>query len=190
MPRSSDTTPRGATTRRTQPTASSNAMTLSINAVTRVEPSCVAPSTGEPRAQTRYGEGIGEGTAPLLTVTKHCATSCGTPPSLVADDERWYRGYFESVQGAQVIFRYDYESARGWLIMGDAGWERRWEVIDGLAEDLVLSCAETFWPASSWAAVTRKDPRLVVAEWDHAARLRSAELESVGKLPQVTASAR
>lgn len=97
-------------------------------------------------------------TEPFLTVTNRHIAGCGNPPALVAG-EKEYTSYFEN--GEQAVFRYD-KAGGGYVVMGDAGWDRRYPVtlIDAVwggqiavIPDLILSACEQTWVAACLNAV-------------------------------------
>jgi hypothetical protein len=93
---------------------------------------------------------------PLFQVSNHHVESCGKPPFIDGDIRKRYYGYFENEFGEQTIFVYDYEVGEGTLWLGDAGWEKSYQVIAGKAPDLLLGEYEAAWLLNCWnTAVTR-----------------------------------
>lgn len=93
-------------------------------------------------------------TNPIFAVTNHHDASCGTPPHIndTKGDQRLY--YFESTFEDQLIFVFDRATQVGQLYCGDAGWERVFPVIDGVARDVILNPIEQSWLSVCWAAAT------------------------------------
>ena len=92
----------------------------------------------------------------ILQIANHRAPACGTPPRI---EERpgQYLGYFENEYGEQMIFAFDRDSGTGRLYAGDAGWETPYEVIGGVAPELVMQSAENLWLRACWEAATAGD---------------------------------
>jgi hypothetical protein len=80
----------------------------------------------------------------------------GTPPRI---EERagQYLGYFENEYGEQMIFVFDQRGGTGRLYAGDAGWETPYEVVDGVAKELILRPEEGLWLRACWEAATAGD---------------------------------
>lgn len=91
--------------------------------------------------------------SPILQISNHHTASCGTPPQM---EERvgQYLGYFENQYGEQMIFVLDRRSGTGQLYAGDAGWETPYEVVDGVAKELILTPEEALWLRACWKAAT------------------------------------
>lgn len=89
---------------------------------------------------------------------KHAA-SVGKPPQIDGNTKGKYHGYFENEHGEQAIFVYDRETKSGILWFGDAGWEKPYKVIDGLAPELILSEIEETWLQTCWNAATAFEPK-------------------------------
>jgi hypothetical protein len=91
--------------------------------------------------------------SPLLQISSYHVASCGTPPRT---EERagQYLGYFENKYGEQMIFVFDRRSGAGQLYAGDAGWETPYEVVDGIAKELILGPEEGLWLRACWEAAT------------------------------------
>lgn len=85
--------------------------------------------------------------------------SAGNPPAINTTSASKYYGYFENEHGEQAIFIYDREMKTGMLWMGDAGWERAYKVMDGLAPELILSQEEEMWLQACWNAATTFEPK-------------------------------
>jgi hypothetical protein len=92
---------------------------------------------------------------PIFRVTNHHTNACGTPPTINDSEPNRYLGYFENEHGEQAIFVYDRTRRAGTLSLGDAGWERSHEVVDGAVPGVVLGAAERAWLAACWKAATR-----------------------------------
>jgi hypothetical protein len=84
---------------------------------------------------------------------KH-AILAGKPPQIDGNTKGKYHGYFENSYGEQIVFIYDWETKSGTLWHGDAGWEKPYKVIDGLAPELMLSEQEEMWLQACWNAAT------------------------------------
>ena len=89
----------------------------------------------------------------VFFVNNHHAGGCGRPPAISGDQENRYFSYFENDFGEQAVFVYEFETEKGTLWMGDAGWETPWEVVDGRARGLVLGQAEALWLRACWTAI-------------------------------------
>jgi len=89
----------------------------------------------------------------ILQITNHHVPASGTPPRI---EERpgQYLGYFENEYGEQMIFVFDRSSGTGRLYAGDAGWETPYEVIGGVAPELVMRSDESLWLRACWEAAT------------------------------------
>lgn len=91
---------------------------------------------------------------PIFIASNHHSDDCGAPPRAVHDPRWHYRGYFENEHGEQTIFLYDRRRNVGVLYMGDAGWRKRYRVVDGVAPGLILNEHERAWLRSCWLAAT------------------------------------
>ena len=91
---------------------------------------------------------------PIFRVTNHHTEACGTPPTIDDSEPKRYLGYFENQHGEQAIFVYDRTRRAGTLTMGDAGWERSHEVVEGAVPGVILGAAERAWLAACWKAAT------------------------------------
>jgi hypothetical protein len=80
--------------------------------------------------------------------------AAGNPPQIDANVPGKYYGYFENEHGEQAIFIYDYTAQTGMVWLGDAGWEKAYKVVDGLAPELILSEEEETWLQACWNAAT------------------------------------
>jgi len=89
----------------------------------------------------------------ILQISNHHAASCGTPP-WIEERAGQYLGYFENQYGEQMIFLFDRRSGTGQLYAGDAGWETPYEVVDGIAKELILRPEEGRWLRACWEAAT------------------------------------
>jgi len=89
---------------------------------------------------------------------KHWSDS-GKPPQIDGNTQGKYHGYFENSYGEQLIFVYDRETKSGTLWHGDAGWEKSYKVIDGLAPELMLSEQEEMWLQACWNATTELEEK-------------------------------
>jgi hypothetical protein len=69
---------------------------------------------------------------PIFRVTNHHTDSCGLPPTIDDSEPNRYLGYFENESGEQAIFVYDRTRRAGTLSLGDAGWTRSHEVVEGV----------------------------------------------------------
>ena len=87
----------------------------------------------------------------ILQISNHHAARCGTPPRI---EERpgQYLGYFENQYSEQMIFVFDRCLGTGRLYAGDAGWETPYEVVDGVAQELILTPEEGLWLRACWEA--------------------------------------
>ncbi len=97
----------------------------------------------------------------LKIYNKHSA-SCGGPPAIDNADRSKYYGYFQNEHGEQWLFVYEYETGKGTLRGGDAGWQRGFDVVDGHAPGLILNASEQKWLAACWNAATFPRPKLEV----------------------------
>ena len=91
---------------------------------------------------------------PLLQIRNHHAMACGDPPIVNGDDADLYIGYFENPHGEQWVFTYHRKTKKAELLGGDAGWNTRIEVTDGMVPGLVLGVEESQWLAACWFAAT------------------------------------
>jgi hypothetical protein len=90
--------------------------------------------------------------------SKHSAAA-GKPPQIDGNAKGKYHSYFENSYGEQLIFVYDRQSKSGVLWHGDAGWEKSYKVVDGLAPELVLSEQEEMWLQACWNAATELEEK-------------------------------
>jgi hypothetical protein len=90
----------------------------------------------------------------IFQVKNRHSVSAGKPPQIDGNTKGKYHGYFENEHGEQAIFVYDRETKSGVLWLGDAGWEKPYKVIDGLAPELILSQEEEMWLQACWNAAT------------------------------------
>jgi hypothetical protein len=88
----------------------------------------------------------------IFTVTNRHVTVSGQPPFFDADERGAYVGYFANEHGEQAIFHYDRDSKKATLRMGDAGWEKVYEVKDGRVPELILDRSEQLWVLACWEA--------------------------------------
>lgn len=95
----------------------------------------------------------------VFQVGNHHVASCGEPPKIVADGKR-YHSYFENTHGEQWVFIYDYETERGELRGGDAGWGNVHEVtftgddrVGAMHVDIVLDKDERAWLLACGAVI-------------------------------------
>jgi hypothetical protein len=93
---------------------------------------------------------------PIFSVTNHHAEDCGAPPHIDDRTSKRYRGYFETEDGEQAIFVYDFGTRTGTLQMGDAGWEVVHTVLEGDVPGLNLRPTERTWLAACWTAAVRR----------------------------------
>jgi len=93
------------------------------------------------------------GSLPILQIRNHHVASCGTPPR-IEERPHQYLGYFENEYGEQMIFLFDQDNGTGMLYAGDAGWETPYEVVDGVAINLVMNREELLWLQACWKAAT------------------------------------
>lgn len=91
---------------------------------------------------------------PLLRIRNHHAAACGDPPIVSSDDPNLYIGYFENLHGEQWVFTYNRSTKQGELRGGDAGWNTRKEVTDGIVPGLALNAEESLWLEACWQAAT------------------------------------
>jgi hypothetical protein len=89
----------------------------------------------------------------ILQISNHHTASCGTPPQ-IEEQAGQYLGYFENQYGEQMIFVFDQRTGTGQLYAGDAGWETPYEVVDGMAKELILTPEEGLWLQACWEAAT------------------------------------
>ncbi len=88
-------------------------------------------------------------TANVITIPNHHGQDGGNPPDMLAD-WRQYTGYFENEHGEQWLFVYDRETKAATLRGGDTGWEKIYEVVDGVIPGLILSDEESLWLHLCW----------------------------------------
>jgi hypothetical protein len=93
----------------------------------------------------------------IFSVRNKHSVAAGEPPKVDANTKGKYHSYFENGYGEQAIFIYDRETQSGLLWHGDAGWEKPYKVIDGLAPELVLSEEEEMWLQACWNAATASE---------------------------------
>jgi hypothetical protein len=86
----------------------------------------------------------------IFRVRNRHAASLGEPPEIDGNTRNRYHGYFENEYGDQAIFIYDYEKRTGTLWLGDAGWERSFDVVDGKVPKLELGLNEMVWLQICW----------------------------------------
>ena len=89
----------------------------------------------------------------LFRVGNKQLPASGEPPFFDGDTPGRYYGYFQNSYGEQLIFEYNYETKQGTLWHGDAGWDQSFSVIDGNAQDIILSEAERLWLRACWHEV-------------------------------------
>ena len=89
--------------------------------------------------------------SPILQISNHHVASCGTPPR-IEEQAGQYLGYFENQYGEQMILVFDQCTRTGRLYAGDAGWEKPYEVVDGVAQELILTPEEGLWLRACWEA--------------------------------------
>lgn len=89
----------------------------------------------------------------ILQITNHHTPACGTPPRIEERPDQ-YLGYFENEFGEQMIFVFDRSTGTGLLYAGDAGWETPYEVVDGIAPELIMRSDEKLWLRACWEAAT------------------------------------
>ena len=87
----------------------------------------------------------------ILQISNHHTAGCGTP-SRVKERSGQYLGYFENGYGEQMIFVFKRGNGAGRLYAGDAGWETPYEVVNGVAKELILSLEEGLWLRACWEA--------------------------------------
>jgi hypothetical protein len=92
---------------------------------------------------------------PIFRVKNHHTDACGAPPAIDDSEPNRYLGYFENEHGEQAIFVYDRSRGAGTLLLGDGGWERSLEVVEGAVAGVVLGAMERAWLAACWKAATR-----------------------------------
>jgi hypothetical protein len=92
------------------------------------------------------------GDTPLFCVRNHHSSDCGTPPGIDDSSPSQYLGYFENQHGEQAVFVYDRDSRQAMLYLGDAGWEKPHQVLEGAVPDLILSETERLWVRACWQA--------------------------------------
>jgi hypothetical protein len=91
---------------------------------------------------------------PLIRIQNHHALACGDPPIISSDNMDLYIGYFENRHGDQWIFTYHRKTTKAELLGGDAGWNTRNEVTDGVVPSLSLNAEESKWLKACWLAAT------------------------------------
>jgi hypothetical protein len=89
----------------------------------------------------------------ILRIHNQHSENCGKPP-LITNDGNQYIGYFVNEHGEQWVFVYDYETDQAVVFGGDAGWDQRYDVSDGMAFKLVMNKFEQQWLAACWKAAT------------------------------------
>ena len=89
----------------------------------------------------------------ILQIANHHTPACGTPPR-IEEQPGQYLGYFENEYGEQMIFVFDRSSGTGRLYAGDAGWETPYEVVNGVAQELIMGSEESLWLRACWHAAT------------------------------------
>ena len=89
----------------------------------------------------------------LLTIYNHHITESGDPPAFDNSDMSKYYGYFENEHGEQWVFIYDYETEVALVRGGDAGWDRKYVVVNGTVP-LIVDAPEKQWLAAYWDAAT------------------------------------
>jgi excisionase family DNA binding protein len=88
----------------------------------------------------------------IFQVRNHQVESCGMPPHFDNPDGA-YLSYYENRYGEQNIFVYNYQTKEAFLYMGDAGWERPRQVIEGgKVPGLIYGEDEAMWLFACWMA--------------------------------------
>lgn len=95
----------------------------------------------------------------IFRVRNRHSASVGEPPEIDGNNKSRYHGYFENEYGDQAIFIYDYETRTGTLWLGDAGWEKSYEVVNGKVPELELGLNEMFWIQICWQTAVSMLPK-------------------------------
>jgi hypothetical protein len=90
----------------------------------------------------------------LFSVSNKHAASSGTAPLIDGDVRDRYCGYFQNEYGEQALFIYHYPTKMATVWLGDAGWDKPYNVVDGDAPDLILNEPEKMWLRACWQAAT------------------------------------
>ena len=90
----------------------------------------------------------------VLTVLNLHVPDSGKPPDLTTESGS-YTGYFENMEGEQLVFRYDYKAQKGTLWHGDYSWQHPVEIENGHAP-LIMSREETTWLQLVWLVATSR----------------------------------
>ena len=90
----------------------------------------------------------------LFIVDNTHSPESGKPPQIDGNKPGEYHGYFQNEYGDQFVFVYDYNTQKGHLWAGDAGWGEAHDVVDGNAPNLILGANETLWLQVCWKTVT------------------------------------
>lgn len=88
---------------------------------------------------------------PMFTVSNHHMAGAIEPPRITDAEPNYYRGYFENAHGDQAIFLHNKVTNESDLFLGDAGW-KRFRVVNGNVEGLILSEEELTWLRACWRA--------------------------------------
>lgn len=91
---------------------------------------------------------------PVFSTSNHHVPSSGAPPRVDGDRQGKYFGYFENEHGEQAVFVHDRVSSSAVVMLGDAGWDSRYPVIEGRARGVILDQAEQLWVYCCWLAAT------------------------------------
>jgi hypothetical protein len=91
---------------------------------------------------------------PMLTIFNNHLVSCGIPPDLTAKGTKGelFISYFEGNYGEQFIFVgiRNVIKSEAYVLSGDAGWEKKYEVHFGTANDLITGTFESLWIYACW----------------------------------------
>ncbi len=95
----------------------------------------------------------------IFAARNNHGVSSGEPPRIDANTKGKYCGYFQNEHGEQALFVYDYETHKGTLWLGDAGWDQSAEVIGGKAPKFILGKNEQMWLQACWDAAAAFENR-------------------------------
>ena len=92
---------------------------------------------------------------PIVTIYNRHAEGCGTPPSL--DNVDRYISYFETYDGGQWIFTYDWKTKANCLYGGEIDWEDL-IITDIELQSMILDTGACLWLAGCLR--TTKQPEM------------------------------
>ena len=87
----------------------------------------------------------------LFTVSNHHIIECGEAPKLNGDEKGKYYGYFENGFGEQWILVSDKDKKEAYVFCGDAGWGKKYPVVNG-GVDLIMDECEKSWVKACYKA--------------------------------------